>query len=351
VTPPTASVVSVSAPGKLMICGEYAILHGEVALVAAVDRRMYVTRSEVVLDRSGSAADGWADSTHLLPEIVVSEALATQFFRVPEQKIAHTPEAKWMINVRQLHEEHHKLGLGSSAAAAAAGAAAVFAAHGVDVESQSARQQIWGVARAAHLSIANSGSGADVAAAVFGGFLKCRLHEGELDVAPQETPSSLVWRAVWTRKQARTREFLSQVERMRVAQPARHSALMRAIGACSTEMIAAMQRADTGGLMEAVADHHQRMAELGQQAGAPVVTGELARIAELARTAGGAAKPSGAGGGDVAVAVFATELDADRFAAECDAAGFKSLTLRWGAQGVRREQNANDAKEVKEVKE
>ena len=61
----------------------------------------------------------------------------------------------------------------------------------------------------------------------------------------------------------------------------------------------------------------------------------MARAAELARSLGGAAKPSGAGGGDLGVAFFADERAARDFAARCPE-GLLVLDLQLGATGAYR---------------
>jgi phosphomevalonate kinase len=54
------------------------------------------------------------------------------------------------------------------------------------------------------------------------------------------------------------------------------------------------------------------MVALGQEAGVPIVTPELARACALASGAGAAGKPSGAGGGDCAVILAFGDAARDR---------------------------------------
>jgi mevalonate kinase len=53
---------------------------------------------------------------------------------------------------------------------------------------------------------------------------------------------------------------------------------------------------------------------------------------------GGAAKPSGAGGGDVVVAALPGPAETARFSAACAEAGFEVLSLDLGVIGERQEQ-------------
>jgi phosphomevalonate kinase len=79
------------------------------------------------------------------------------------------------------------------------------------------------------------------------------------------------------------------------------------------------------------------MAALGHAANVPIVTEKLGRIAQLAEQAGGAAKPSGAGGGDVALALFPDDKSDQRFRALCQESNFTVLWIELGAPGVRLE--------------
>ncbi|MCC6874655.1 MAG: hypothetical protein IT378_10150 [Sandaracinaceae bacterium] len=102
-------------------------------------------------------------------------------------------------------------------------------------------------------------------------------------------------------------------------------------------MLAGFEDGDLAEVVRATAAHGDAMAALGEAAGAPIVTEALARVARIAKDCGGAAKPSGAGGGDVALALFADGADAERFDRACAREGLNLLSLRLGAEGVRRE--------------
>ena len=65
----------------------------------------------------------------------------------------------------------------------------------------------------------------------------------------------------------------------------------------------------------------------------------LTEVARLAKLTGGRAKPSGAGGGDVAIAFFADARDAQRFDAHLQGAKFETLELTLGAEGPRAEES------------
>ena len=75
------------------------------------------------------------------------------------------------------------------------------------------------------------------------------------------------------------------------------------------------------------------LGELGASAGVPIVTPEVKSAADLARSLGGTVKPSGSGGGDIAVAFFSSADAATTFASRCPA-GLSVLDLKLGVAGV-----------------
>jgi phosphomevalonate kinase len=101
--------------------------------------------------------------------------------------------------------------------------------------------------------------------------------------------------------------------------PGAHAAFVRA----SRDLLRAFGEAP----MEALSAGYDLLRAMGADAGLDYDTPALARIAEIARAHGGAAKPSGAGGGDVAVAAF-HEADArDAFQRACAREGLSPIPV------------------------
>ena len=144
---------SVSAPGKVFLVGEYAVLDGGTAVVAAVDRRAI-----------GRFVPGAAPSTPL-----VAEAIRSVGDHLGEIGAA-LPDGAPVIDSSRFSSAGGKLGLGSSAAAAVVAVGALLDAAGQDVEGD--RVLAFTLADRAHRAAQGGrGSGADVAAAVFGGVI------------------------------------------------------------------------------------------------------------------------------------------------------------------------------------
>jgi phosphomevalonate kinase len=317
-----------SAPGKLMVSGEYVVLDGAVALVAAADARAFVRwrdTKESSAIRDPRAADSGASGIAVLPpEVVATRALAEG-----QLGLASTPHDDALrLDVSDLRRDGRKLGLGSSAAAAAATAGAVFARAGRDLDDGAVRTAMLAVAFAGHRSVAPEGSGADVAASVLGGLVRFRRDaaSGEiLEATPVTLPRAVQVRVVWTGREARTSALVRQVKALAETSPVAYARAMGTLAEAAAR------------LADAVAAHHAAMAALGEAADAPIVEAGLSSAATLAHSFGGAAKPSGAGGGDVALAFFADFAAADAFTRACPAAGLDPVDVALGAPGVRAE--------------
>lgn len=255
---------TVSAPGKIMLLGEYAVLEGAPAMVAAVNRRA-VGR---VVPRGRSSP-------------VVEAVLAR----------ANAAGLEVEIDTSTFYVGDTKLGLGSSAAVAVVTAALAkgIGAGTLDAAVEGHRD-----------ANAGKGSGVDVAASFYGGVLVAtrqpsaveRLPIGGFDVA-----------VLFTGASASTKDFVTACQGCRSwgARSAELAGLTR-VG------IDAWRSGDANGFFGRVRAYHRAMAELGVEAGVPIVTEVIDAIARYAEEGGASAKPSGAGGGDVAV-VFGAGTD------------------------------------------
>jgi len=306
-------IAGASAPGKALLCGEYAVLEGAPAVVAAVDRRVRAT---------------WTDRpTHVPHEV-------RETLRIVERRLGSLP-ASIEVDVRGLQSDGVKLGLGSSAAAAAAAAGAAFAHHGHALDDDSALEAVFDCALRGHAAIAPEGSGGDVAASTFGGFLRFGASDGSVVHARLRRPGGLAVRLVWTGSAARTSDLLAQVHAFRERDPHAYHRRLGELAAIAERFAAAFETGAAREVVEAAHHYHEAMAGLGRESEAPIVEDHLASIAEIARRVGGAAKPCGAGGGDVAIAFFVDEAGAQAFEKSCADAGLRPIDVSWGAPGVR----------------
>jgi phosphomevalonate kinase len=93
---------------------------------------------------------------------------------------------------------------------------------------------------------------------------------------------------------------------------------------------------DAAELFAAIGAAHSGMERLGRAAGVPIVTPVLAHAAVLASEVGGAAKPSGAGGGDVGIAFLPDPEAAEQFRIRARDLGLGILDLFFDPTGIAR---------------
>ncbi len=317
-----------SAPGKLLLLGEYAVLEGAPALVMAVDRRAVaeLTASEdsysvfapevhpqpVTFSMSADGAPQWHDPT---PELTSRFSLVVQVMQALAAQ-SLLPANPFHLRLDSAAFFHHaagsdtavpsKLGLGSSAAmtTALASVLVAFAGHRARIEDRAAwlrtllqiHRQFQG----------GRGSGADVAAAVHGGIIRFQLDpldKATPQVMPLHWPAQLQRLWVWSGQSASTSSFLNTLEHWRDEQPcayAQHMAELTAIAAAGATAAAAD---DALSLRQALAAAAVALHSLGEASKIPIFSDGHRRIAEVADAAGGIYKPCGAGGGDLGLAV------------------------------------------------
>lgn len=291
----------VSAPGKLVLLGEYAVLEGGPALVAAVNRRAV-----------GAAVS--AEGPRERPSAVVAAVLARA------ERAGLAVEASLEIDTTAFRDASaRKLGLGSSAAVAVVAARIV---------TGSGDERTLGLAIDAHRDAAGGeGSGIDVAASFHGGVIVA--HRQPSPVVPLASRvGDLRLFALFTNQSASTPELLA---RCRAASS--YASWVRILRGLAEEGIRAWRSHDPLAFLSAVARHGRAMAGLGRDAGVPIVTPELDAIMRLAEESRVAAKPSGAGGGDVAV-LFAR--DAEVAASIAERTGTQLLDLSIDPRGLSR---------------
>jgi phosphomevalonate kinase len=174
-----------------------------------------------------------------------------------------------------------------------------------------APQALFAVAAAAHHRVQGSGSGIDVAASCWGGMIRFQRGEVRPLAAPSRSrvpaviwsgasaptgPRVAAWQA-WSGRDAFTAEFASLADRW----PA--------------EPIATVREA------------WRRLCAMAAAAGIAYRTPALDRIVALAEAHGGAAKPSGAGGGDCAIAFFPDTDAEEAFTLACAREGLSRIPL------------------------
>ncbi|HEX5633175.1 MAG TPA: hypothetical protein VFX50_08105, partial [Gemmatimonadales bacterium] len=211
------------------------------------------------------------------------------------------------VDSSALSGPHGKLGLGSSAATVAATLTAVLAHHGRAPRGDArVRLQVLNAALAAHARAqaarGAAGSGGDVATSVMGGLVAYQLVNGRTRAVHLD-PALLAERLVFvaTGQPASSAEMVRAVQTLRERSRSRYDMQLDSLRSCALAFLSALEASDHTEMIREFRRAGDAMAALGDAAGTPIVTAEHARVRALFDRMGGAAKPSGAGGGDLAV--------------------------------------------------
>jgi phosphomevalonate kinase len=324
--------VTASAPGKLVMLGEYAVLAGAEALVAAVDRRCVVS----VESHGGPRSRLEIRAPHLqIREFDPGERCGIDLVDTVRFGLLRNAAARPLSAILDssgfFAPSGEKLGLGSSAAVLTALAGAMQA-----IENKDNNPPTLGRLIALHRALQGGrGSGIDVAAALRGGLSTFRL-----DSAAQATagsvrlPNSVGFAGIFAGKSAATSDFVGRFHDWRQAEPVRAQALLEALGSVSAAGCRALRAEDSDGFLAAIAEYGVLLDALGSALRRDVLTPEHRRISALADRFAVTYKTSGAGGGDLGIAF---SKDADALAAlhaAVAAEGFLWVDLEIEAQGL-----------------
>jgi len=324
------------APGKLFVLGEYAVLDGCPAVVAAIDRHVEVAVQRGPCGtrvRVSAPVCATADFPTSHPPAI--EGPLRFVIAAFAAALSHCPEIGqhgWSLKIASTINapDGTKIGLGSSAAVTTATVAALLAAARKEV----GRDDVFAVAVGAHqVAQKGVGSGADVAASVYGGLVLFQPRGRSLPaVTPLALPSHTKLLVAWSGESAPTPDLVKHYLAARNGTAAARAAFLYASRTYVDSFVTALAQ---GRLSHAAIDGNGvALARLGERLRLPVVTPRLARLVAIARSHGAAAKTSGAGSGDCGIALARDATAADEIRSAWRAAGLMPLDVALDPTGV-----------------
>lgn len=287
----------VVAPGKIFLVGEYAVLEQGVAVLAAVNR---VAVAQYVPGMDAASR-------------VVAEAVKRATAEIGEAASA-LPAGSPLVSTDDFRHGDDKIGFGSSAATAVASVGAVFESAGISVAEN--RDRVFATAFAAHRAAQDgAGSGADVAVATYGGLVKVSAGSAGIPMVEKlAVPPGLHLVVFWTGQAASTIDMIAGMQRFARKDPVAYQQIIENLQEIAGRFVAEIREGNATAAVAAAGRYGRRLEVLGAAASVPIVTEAFNRASELAKELGGIAKPSGAGGGDIGVGMFATPEAARLFA-------------------------------------
>ena len=367
-------MISQSAPGKLYIAGEYAVVEpGHQAVLVAVDR--FITVRITQAEDGGSAGPtGHISST-------LYEAQSLTWYRHPEDGVVMVDKQfdDYVVSAIRMVEQMvreaggplryfdldvsselddgcgRKLGLGSSSAVTVATVRAVARFYGLVLDDMA----VYKLALLATDAVQPIGSGGDIAASSFTGWVaytspdRAWLHQvsgapgtgnspggsaGLSELVRMDWPLLSIRRLPapglrlsvgWTGSPASTPRLVADVQaHTRGAQDAAYTAFLRESEACLSALTLALREDDGGEIGLRIQEGRRLLSGLSRTSGITIETPQLRRLVEIAQEHGAVAKSSGAGGGDCGIALCPPGTDMAAMHAAWESAGIQPLDLR-----------------------
>ena len=284
----------VCVPGKLMLLGEYAVLTGAPAMVSSVDRYAVIQ---------------WSQRPKRASPIIRAVAHEYEATKQQEYLVADTKSF--------YQQSGQKLGIGSSAAVAVG--ASVFLRQAVD---DIALRKALDSHRAASDGI---GSGVDLASVFHGGVIATTQQPAKVETLfPFFEDLHLA--IFFLAKSASTKAMVAKCQRSDD-----WTSLTQSMSELSQRGIRAYQKRQTSEFMNIVGEYGRHMRALGTAANVPIYTPQMELLDKCASSYGAVSKPSGAGGGDVAL-VFSH--DPEIFHAIANETGLEKLSMSLETKGT-----------------
>jgi mevalonate kinase len=316
-------LTAASAPGKVILFGEHAVVSGTPALGSAVDLRVRVTMDDLpgkmVVEVGDLSIDGF--SVDLLTGLVNSSAAlsAVRYISAVLQEF----EAR-DLRVRIESDIPPAAGLGSSAAIVVASLAALNRHISLGLSQDEIAVQSHRIEKTVQQGL---GSPMDTALATYGGYIL--VSDGVMPISLPEMEMVVGY----TKRPHDTRAEVQKVQSLYKRYPDMVGPIFQAVGSITSRAVPLIREQRLVELGQLMNINHGLLEALG------VGTRELCELVYAARGAGGAlgAKITGAGGGGCMIALSSPGKQAALITAISQACG-RAFLVRTGCDGVRLEE-------------
>lgn len=337
-------MIQVKAPGKLYIAGEYAVVEpGYKSILIAVDR--FVTAS--IEDSNAPQGTIHSKTLHHEPvtfqrredRIVVSDLNAAkqlkyvitaieifeQFVRSNNMPLKHF---NLTIDSNLDDTNGHKYGLGSSAAVLVSVVKALNEFYGMHLSNL----YIYKLAVIANMKLQSLSSCGDIAVSVYTGWLAYSTFDHEwvsqqiedtsvndvlnknwpgLHIEPLQPPENMEVLIGWTGSPASSHHLVSEVKRLK-SDPTFYGKFLERSHLCVEKLIHAFKTNHIKGVQQMIRINREIIQSMDKEATVDIETAHLKVLCSVAEKYGGAAKTSGAGGGDCGITIINKGINKQR---------------------------------------
>lgn len=322
-------MVVASAPAKVILFGEHFVVHGEPAIVVAIDKRVYAkvelrTDDKIhVISKNLNIAGSFNDGSFTV-EVGDPQAarLKLEPIKCAAEKIMEACGKRKGLDIEIYSEIPASAGLGSSAAVASAVAAAVGAA----LKSHLSKEEIFKASLEAEKIVHEMPSGVDSAITTFGGALLFRLNS-KFERLTLEAELPLIIADTGIKRS--TKDQILKVYALKERHPRIFQLMRNVLREIVLEAAEALQEGDLNILGELMNLNHALLYGLG------VSNDSLEQLINAAKKAGAlGAKLTGAGGGGCIIAL-ADGLNAEKVLKAVQEAGGNAFIAHKTNDGVR----------------
>jgi mevalonate kinase len=334
-------MVTVSAPGKVHLIGEHAVVYGEPAILAAIDKRCFVNATKnpdlVVRTAEAEAVYDINEVTYFVSELrnlwhkcADKKDFSEMFEAMKEDPLnlvkAAVGEVLLNLNIDTGADLEIKsqipigAGLGSSAAFAVAAVKATSALYDKDLSKEEVNDIAFSVEKYMH----GTPSGGDNSTCCYGGLVWFqRTMQGNVirNLSPPKLDNFFL--IYIGRPEKSTGELVQHVRNL---EESYRQPRIAEISRATHDLLEAIMNSDVKRIRDCVNKAQKNLAELG------VSTTEIDELCKAVRNSGGAAKLSGAGGGGVVLCYHEDKLKLSEGISDL---GLSATPTVLGEEGVR----------------
>jgi len=339
-------MITVSAPGKVHLIGEHAVVYGEPAIIAAIGKRCYVEAEKSDKVKITSRELNKSDSFEIEDVLSFTQEVSELWDRCHEKgnfselfskmkqdglnyaKVAVGKTLKSIgvnggadLNIKS--DIPFGSGVGSGAALAVSVVKAISELYGKKLSGDEINKIAFEMEKIAH----GTPSGGDNAACCYGGLIwfETRTNENTMRSLKEDVPYKLEnFVLVYIKKSERSTGEMIQL--VRNLEENYRNLRIKNLGELTSEMLDALKGKNFLKMKEIINETQKNLAELGTS------TMEIDELAFVVREIGGAAKLCGAGGGGI---VLCYHENKSKLIETIRNMNYKPIEVQLGVDGVR----------------